>query len=187
MQWATPTNVDNLFAARQSDSVVGVPATSMTYSVIKAMFKKENVSSSSVSLKLKSRYPFEVAVKPYPSKYEVPEKVIPRSMSCASSTWWASFTHDVDLCLWEFSESLTDRAYSRYVNLKPGAVHDCEHFVSLFNAKFFYAETKVSLAELVRICYRSRGGLVTYTKRFHARALQSSERGNARNHLSMVC
>lgn len=34
------------------------------------------------------------------------------------------FTHDTELCLREFSKSLTNRAYTWYVNWKPISVHD---------------------------------------------------------------
>lgn len=35
-----------------------------------------------------------------------------------------SYAKDVDLCMREFSKSLTDQAYTWYVNLKPGSKHD---------------------------------------------------------------
>lgn len=52
------------------------------------------------------------------------------------------FSHDVNLCLREFSKSLTDRAYTWYVNLKPGSVRNWEHLMSMFNAKSFYAKAR---------------------------------------------
>lgn len=57
-------------------------------------------------------------------------------------------THDADLCLRVFSKSLFDRAYTLYVNLKLGSLHDWEHLVFLFNTNLFRIEVKFSLAEL---------------------------------------
>lgn len=51
-----------------------------------------------------------------------------------------------DLCLKEISKFLTDRAYTWYASLKPGKIRDWTHFLSLFNAKFFYAEARFTLA-----------------------------------------
>lgn len=54
----------------------------------------------------------------------------------------------MELCFSKFSKSLTDRAYTWYINLKPRTIHDWEHMVSTFNTKFFYAEAKFTSAEL---------------------------------------
>lgn len=58
------------------------------------------------------------------------------------------FSHDATLCLRELSKSLTDRAYTWYVNQKLGLLRDSEYLVSLFNFKFFSNEAKFSHAEL---------------------------------------
>lgn len=41
---------------------------------------------------------------------------------------------------------LNERAYTYYVNLKPGT--DWEHLVSLFNTKFFHTEANFTVVEL---------------------------------------
>lgn len=51
--------------------------------------------------------------------------------------------HNPDLFLKEFSKSLTDHAYTWYMNLKPGTVHDWEDLVSFFNTKFCCAKSQV--------------------------------------------
>lgn len=91
-------------------------------------------------------YPNEVIKKPYPCRYkvlkfqkfdrrkEIKEHVLRILYSMGP------FSHDATVCLKEFSKSLTDRAYTWYVNLKLGSVRDFEHLVSLFNSKFFCAE-----------------------------------------------
>lgn len=51
----------------------------------------------------------------------------------------------------EFSKFLIDRAYTKYVNLKPGSVCDFEYLISILYSKFFYVEAKFCLAKLSRI------------------------------------
>lgn len=63
------------------------------------------------------------------------------------STLFTSFSirpyaYDTDLRMREFLKSLTDRAYTLYINLKPGSVPDLEHFGSLYNSKLFFDEAK---------------------------------------------
>lgn len=65
------------------------------------------------------------------------------------------FTSDRTMCLKEFSKSLIDKAYTWYVNLKPGSVGDWEHLVSMFNTKFFMLR-KFSLTELGPMSQRLR-------------------------------
>lgn len=60
-----------------------------------------------------------------------------------------AFSYDDTPCLMEFSKFLTDRASTRFANLRPGSMRNFEHLVSLLNAKFFYTEVKLSLAEQV--------------------------------------
>lgn len=64
--------------------------------------------------------------------------------------------HNTELYLKEFSKSLTDRTYTWYINLKLGAVQDWGHLMSYFNSKFFYAEARLTLAELS--CSRQYSG-----------------------------
>lgn len=55
--------------------------------------------------------------------------------------------NDEDLYMREFTKSLTEQAYTWYVNLKPWWIHDLEHLGSLFNTKFFCTEAKSTLVE----------------------------------------
>lgn len=50
-------------------------------------------------------------------------------------------------------------------------VHDWEHLLSLFNAKFFYADAKFSSAELGCIQQHSGEDLYKYVKKFHDKDL----------------
>lgn len=82
-----------------------------------------------------------------------------------------AFSYDDTLCIWEFSKSLTNRAYTQYINLKPGSIRDYVLLVSLLNSKFFCAVAKFSLAELDRVRQYPGEDLDAYIRRFCDRAL----------------
>lgn len=81
------------------------------------------------------------------------------------------YAKDLELCLREFSKSLIDRAYTWYLNLKPGTIQDWDHMVAAFNTKFFFAEAKYTLAELGRTTQYASEDLDLNVKRFHDKAL----------------
>lgn len=85
------------------------------------------------------------------------------------------FAHKLELCLREFSKSLTDRAYVWYLYLRPGSIQDWDHLVTLLNAKFLCGEAKFTLAELGRTRQYSGEDLDTYVRRFPERALDCSD------------
>lgn len=58
--------------------------------------------------------------------------------------------HNIDLYLKKFATSLIDRVYTWHVNLKPGKIRNWSRLVSLFSAKFLYANAKFTLVELGR-------------------------------------
>lgn len=60
-------------------------------------------------------------------------------MSCVSRLNVCLFLKG-DLCLKDFSKSLTDRAYTSYANLKPSTICDWGDIMSLLNAKFYLVE-----------------------------------------------
>lgn len=66
--------------------------------------------------------------------------------------------------------TLTDRAYT-YPHLKPGSIHDSEHLVTIFNAKFFCDEAKFSLAELGQTRQFTSKDLDLYVERFQKKVL----------------
>lgn len=66
------------------------------------------------------------------------------------------FSDNEGLYLKEFFESLTDQAYTWYASLKPGALRNWTHLVSLFKGKFFYTEDRFTLAELGRTKQHSK-------------------------------
>lgn len=83
--------------------------------------KKEKASKITTCLDLKPPYSVEIAVKPYPSGYSISkfqkfmDGYVLREYVVHFLKSMAPFAHDADLCLWEFSKSLTNRAYTWYV------------------------------------------------------------------------
>lgn len=75
MEGVTPVNVDNLSTTRQPAGMAEEPTIFMSCFVLDTMLQKEKerASVSFFSLDLKATLPFEVAAKPYPSKYKVPK------------------------------------------------------------------------------------------------------------------
>lgn len=59
------------------------------------------------------------------------------------------YSNDIKLCLREFSKSLTDRAYTCYLNAKSGSIQDWDHMVSTVNTNFFYTEANYTVVQLV--------------------------------------
>lgn len=79
--------------------------------------------------------------------------------------------NEADLCVREFSKSLKIRAYTWFVSLKPGSVHDDEHIFSLFKSKFFCVEAKLTLLELDWMRQIVGKDLEVYLKWFHENLL----------------
>lgn len=131
----------------------------ITKAEVVALFReeKEKIFSAATCLSLRLSYPASIAMKPYQVEYIVSNfqrfdgqrgntiEHIARFIDAMRP-----FAHDPELCLREFSKSLTDRAYAWYLNLKPRSNQDWNHLVTLFNVKFFCGEAKFILAELSR-------------------------------------
>lgn len=64
------------------------------------------------------------------------------SMCIASSTLWALLS-TAKLCLWEFPTSLTDGAYTWYLDLKPRSIPTGTRSDVVFNTKFFCTGAKI--------------------------------------------
>lgn len=103
----------------------------------------------------KPPYHASIAMKPYPAEYTVPN--FQRFAGQKGNTIehvsqfvdaMGMFAYNSELCLMEFSKSLSDRTYIWYLNLKPGLIQDWDYLVTLFNAKFFCDETKFTLTKL---------------------------------------
>ncbi|XP_028072144.1 uncharacterized protein LOC114274423 [Camellia sinensis] len=79
------------------------------------------------------------------------------------------------LRLREFSKSLTDRAYSWYVNLTPNSVRSWEEMVNKFHAKFFQAAEKVTALTVCKEKQREGEDVLEYVKRFQDKAVDCHE------------
>ena len=71
-----------------------------------------------------------------------------------------------ELCLWEFSKSLVDRAYTRYTVLLAGSIKTWEDMVESFCNKYFHAEEKITLVNLYSTKQLIGEDLVKYIHRF---------------------
>lgn len=156
--WAsvTPSNADNLSAARCPVSLAKEPIVFLTRVEVEAILKWEKETASPA---------FVTCWDSYPSGYSITmlqkfdccwgntrENVVRSidSMGPSPIMQISAFetSHIPPWCkskAFEFSKSSNDRTYTWYVNIKPRSIHDWEHILSIFNSKIFYAETKVSL------------------------------------------
>ncbi|CAL5387349.1 unnamed protein product [Camellia sinensis] len=79
------------------------------------------------------------------------------------------------LRLREFSKSLTDRAYSWYVNLAPDSIRSWKEMVNKFHAKFFQVAEKVTTFTLCKEKQREGEDILEYVKRFQDKAVDCHE------------
>ena len=76
-----------------------------------------------------------------------------------------------NLCLREFSKSLTDSAYTWYTTLKPDSVRTWDDMVEVFCTKYFHVEDKIALFTLHNTKQGPTESLLPYIKRFKDVAL----------------
>ena len=81
------------------------------------------------------------------------------------------FVGDEDLCLCEFSKSLSGYAYTWYTSLKPGSIPTWDDMVDVFYSKYFHGEEIVTLLTLQGTKKRNGEDLMEYIKRFRDIAL----------------
>ena len=123
-------------------------------------------------------YPLRVLNKPYLERYE------PRAFAQYDGKKGSAVQHvskfidtlspyatDEDLCLWEFSKSQCNRAYTWYIGLKPGSIPTWDDMVDVFCTKYFHEEETATLATLQATKQRSIEDLMEYIKRFRDIAL----------------
>ena len=72
---------------------------------------------------------------------------------------------DDDLKLKEFSKSLTEKAYTWYVNLQPGLVNSWASMCKMFLEKFFSTQERVTLTDVGHIQQKPREDLMEYIER----------------------
>lgn len=117
---------------------------------IEAIFKWKSLiaSTSSTSLDLKPPYLRKMDATQFCPNYKVIEfekvHLSQRETRERAAYFLCSirpFKSDIELCIREFSNSLTDREYTWYLNLKPGSMQDWDHMLSNFNTKCYCEET----------------------------------------------
>ncbi|XP_028112587.1 uncharacterized protein LOC114310695 [Camellia sinensis] len=93
---------------------------------------------------------------------------------------------DHSLSLREFSKSLTERAYSWYVNLAPNSIKSGEEMVNKFHTKFFQVQEKVTTPTLGRDDQKEGEDILDYVKRFQDKAIDCHEPVDEA-HLVSIC
>ena len=112
-------------------------------------------------------YPAKLLSKPYPKKYKTPTfslyygrkgNAIEHVNKFLDSM--GPFAGNGDLCLKEFSKSLTDRAYTWYFTLQPGSITIWDDMVEIFCSKYFHGEEKVTILTFHNIKQKSSEGFL---------------------------
>ena len=103
----------------------------------------------------KPPYPIEFLKEPYPEKYDTPTFAFFDGRKGSAIEHINKFLNSMgpfvahgELCLWEFSKSLVDRAYTWYTVLPSGSIRTWEDMVESFCSKYFHAEEKITLVNL---------------------------------------
>lgn len=81
------------------------------------------------------------------------------------------FSYYAEFYFREFSKSLTDRAYTWYLNLKPRSIQDWELLGDSIDAKSFCEEAKFTLVELGRTLQFPGEDLISTSEDFIRRPL----------------
>ena len=81
------------------------------------------------------------------------------------------FAADRELCLREFSKSLTDCAYTWYSTLQPNSIPTWKDMVESFCTKYFHGEEKVTIITLHNSKQKPSEGLLDFIRRFRDTAL----------------
>ena len=121
----------------------------------------------------KPPYPVELLGKPYLEKYETPTFALydgrkENAMEHVSKFMdsMGPFVGDRELCLREFSKSLTDRAYIWYSTLQPNSIPTWEDMVESFCIKYFHGEEKVTIITLHNLKQKPSEWLIDFIRQF---------------------
>src|SRR5262249_5256716 len=143
------------------------------------MYLKEIQAKSDVGvLDLKLPYNQRIAAKPHPQDYVSPKFMLFNGKKGSAKEHLLKFIEtlevygfDDDLKLKEFSKSLTEKAYTWYVNLPPGSVDSWATMCKMFLEKFFSTQERVTLTDMGRIRKKPKEDLMDYIERFRERSL----------------
>ena len=117
----------------------------------------------------KPPYPAKLLSKPYPEKYETPTFTLYDGSKGNAIEHVNKFLDSMgpffgngDLCLREFSKSLTDHAYTWYSTLQPSSIATWDDMVESFWLKYFHGEEKVTIFTLHNTKQKSSKGLLDF-------------------------
>ena len=121
----------------------------------------------------KPLYLVELLGKPYSERYETPIFALydgrkGNALEHVSKFMdsMGPFVGDRELCLREFSKSLTDRAYTWYSTLQPNSIPTWEDMVEIFCTKYFHGEEKVTIITLHNSKQKPSEWLLDFIRRF---------------------
>ena len=129
-------------------------------------------------------YPAELLSKPYLEKYETPTfslydgrilydgrkgNAIEHVNKFLDSM--GPFVGNGNLCLREFSKSLTNHAYTWYSTLQPSSIATWDDMVESFCLKYFHGEEKVTILTHHNTKQKSSEGLLDFIRQFRDAAL----------------
>ena len=141
-------------------------------------FEAEKITKVASVIKFQSPYSNQVLSKPYPKDCIKPKlrkfdgrKGNPREHIVSYIDDLGKYVDDENLRLREFSKSLTDKAYSWFVNLLANSIKDWDELVNAFCTKFFIAAPKVEIVDLSKDPQRKGESPSSYVLRFKERAL----------------
>ena len=72
------------------------------------------------------------------------------------------YTSDSELCLYEFSKSLSDKAYSWYIMIPAGSIKLWEDMVECFCGKYYQEQEEVTLIGLHNTKQRTGEDFLNY-------------------------
>ncbi|GMP49503.1 hypothetical protein CsSME_00016453 [Camellia sinensis var. sinensis] len=145
-------------SATQEQTGLFQPIYFVTLANVQAMLEQECSEKQLPSLPdpdVKPPYSQEILTMPHPTAYTVPKFIKFDGKQGNAREQVVRFIEtlgvhgsDHSLCLWEFFKSLTERAYSWYVNLAPNSIKSWEEMVNKFHTKFFQVQEKVTTLTL---------------------------------------
>ena len=131
---------------------------------------------------LKSPYSNQVLSKPYPRYYVKPKlrkfdrrKGNPREHIVSYIDDLGKYADDENLRLREFSKSLTDKAYSWFVNLPANSIKNWDELVNAFCTKIFISAPNVEIADLSKEPQSKNESPSSYVVRFKERTLNCKD------------
>ncbi|KAH7841340.1 hypothetical protein Vadar_028577 [Vaccinium darrowii] len=161
------------------------PQVVVTLAEVQALLQREKTKTtfpSLPSLDIQPPYPMAILQMPYPEGYTPPKftKFDGKEGNAQEHVvrfieTLGAFSGDTNLRLREFSKSLTNRAYTWYVNLTPYFVTSWEDMVSHFYAKFFQTCKKITSLSLVKETQGPSEDIIDYIRRFQDCAVDCLE------------